>query len=233
LTAHFSSPRLGIGSVSSVVAGHATHAVGAAYAARVLGQDSVALCSFGDGAASSGGMHEAMNLAGVQRLPVVFVCQNNGYAISVPQNLQMPIESVARRAEAYGMPGVSVDGFDALAVYAATREAVERARKGDGPSLIEARVSRMTPHSSQDDDLYRPEHERQSALEADPLPRVCEELIARNVLDAAGAEAEAQRIRAEVLADEQRALAEPEPDPSRARTWLFAGEPPHPGICHG
>src|SRR5919202_3343840 len=98
LTAHFSSPRLGIGSVSSVVGGHATHAVGAAYAARVLGQDAVALCSFGDGAASAGAMHEAMNLAGVQRLGVVFVCQNNGYAISVPQQLQMPIDSVARRA---------------------------------------------------------------------------------------------------------------------------------------
>jgi 2-oxoisovalerate dehydrogenase E1 component alpha subunit len=233
LTAHFSSPRLGVGTVSSVVAGHATHAVGAAYAARVLGQDSVALCSFGDGAASSGAMHEAMNLAGVQRLPVVFVCQNNGWAISVPQGLQMPIDSVARRAEAYGMAGVSVDGFDALAVYEATRQAVERARKGDGPSLIEARVQRMTPHSSQDDDAYRAEDVRQSALEADPLPRLCEELIARKVLDEAGVEAEAQRIRAQVLEDEQRALAEPEPDPDRARRWLFAGDPPHPGICHG
>ena len=233
LTAHFSSPRLGIGTVSSVVAGHATHAVGAAYAARVLGQDSVALCSFGDGAASAGAMHEAMNLAGVQRLGVVFVCQNNGYAISVPQQLQMPIDSVARRAEAYGMPGVSVDGFDALAVYRATAEAVERARRGDGPTLIEARVQRMTPHSSQDDDAYRPASERESVIQADPLPRLRQELIARGVLDEASADAEAERIRAGVLADEQRALAEPEPDPERARKWLFAGDPPHPGLCHG
>jgi 2-oxoisovalerate dehydrogenase E1 component alpha subunit len=233
LTAHFSSPKLGIGTVSSVVAGHTTHAVGAAYAARVLGQDSVALCSFGDGAASSGAMHEAMNLAGVQRLPVVFVCQNNGYAISVPQSLQMPIESVARRAEAYGMPGVSVDGFDALAVYRATQQAVERARHGEGPTLIEARVQRMTPHSSQDDDAYRAEDVRRSAVEADPLPRLCEDLIARGVLDEAQAEAEGQRIRAEVIEAEQRALAEPDPDPARARQWLFAGDPPHPGICHG
>jgi 2-oxoisovalerate dehydrogenase E1 component alpha subunit len=193
----------------------------------------VALCSFGDGAASAGATHEAMNLAGVQRLPVVFVCQNNGYAISVPQNLQMPIDSVARRAEAYGMPGVSVDGFDALAVYEATRDAVERARNGEGPSLIEARVQRMTPHSSQDDDTYRAEEIRQAAVAADPLPRLCEELIARGALDEAGAEAEAQRIRAEVVDAEQRALAEPEPDPERARQWLFAGDPPHPGICHG
>jgi 2-oxoisovalerate dehydrogenase E1 component alpha subunit len=233
LTAHFSSPRLGIGTVSSVVAGHATHAVGAAFATRVLGQDSVALCSFGEGAASAGGMHEAMNLAGIWRLGVVFVCQNNGYAISVPQQLQMPVESVARRAEAYGMPGVSVDGSDALAVYHATTAAVERARRGDGPSLIEARVQRMTPHSSQDDDAYRPESERQSAVQADPLPRLRSQLIARGVLDEAGAAAEAQRVRAQVMADEQRALVEPEPDPCRARRWLFAGDPPHPGVRRG
>jgi TPP-dependent pyruvate/acetoin dehydrogenase alpha subunit len=91
----------------------------------------------------------------------------------------------------------------------------------------------MTPHSSQDDDTYRADDVRQTALAADPLPRLCRELVARKVLDEAGAEAEAQRIRAEVLDDEQRALAEPEPDPERARRWLFAGDPPHPGICHG
>src|SRR5919198_357702 len=95
LTAHFSSRRLGIGTVSSVVAGGLTHAVGAAYAARVLGQDAVALCYFGEGATSQGVTHEAMNVAGIHRLAVVFVCENNGFAISVPQRLQMPIESVA------------------------------------------------------------------------------------------------------------------------------------------
>src|SRR5919198_2351769 len=106
LTAHFSSPRLGIGTVSSVVAGHVTHAVGAAYAARVLGQDSAAFCSFGDGATSSGPLHEAMNLAAIQRLPVVFFCQNNGYAISVPQHLQMSVASFARRGGAHWMSRV-------------------------------------------------------------------------------------------------------------------------------
>src|SRR5919199_1340440 len=230
LTAHFSSPRLGIGTVSSVVAGHATHAVGAAYAARVLGQDSVALCSFGDGAASSGGFHEAMNLAGVQRLPVVFLCQNNGYAISVPQPLQMPVTRVAERAAAYGMPGVSVDGADALAVYRATSQAVARARNGDGPTLIEARVVRMTPHSSQDDDAYRPEAERQALAEADPLLRLQRELIDRGALDEQQATAEAERVRAEVTADDERGGAEPDPEPVGARRGLFAGDPAHPGL---
>ena len=133
LTLHLSSPRLKIGSVSSEIAAHLPHAVGAAYAAQVLGEDKVAVAWFGDGAASEGATHEAMNLAGVHKMPVVFFCENNGLAISVPLALQMPIQSLAERGPAYGMPGVSVDGTDALAVFRATREAVQRARSGDGP----------------------------------------------------------------------------------------------------
>lgn len=230
LTAHFSSPRLGIGTVSSVVAGGLIHAVGAAYAARVLGESSVALAYFGEGATSAGQTHEAMNFAAIHRLAVVFVCENNGYAISVPQRLQMPIASVADRAAGYGMRGVSVDGTDALAVLQGTRDAVARARRGEGPTLIEARVPRMTPHSSQDDDAYRDEAERRAALAADPLPRLRRELVERGVLTDQQAQAEADRIRALVIEDEQRALEQPEPEPARARRWLFAGDPPHPGV---
>src|SRR5262249_23613394 len=124
LTAHFSSPRLGIGTVSSVVAGGVPHAVGAAWAARVTGSDAVALSYFGEGAASEGVVHESMNLAGIQRLPVVFFCENNGYAISVPLAEEVAGGSVAARAAAYGIPGVQVDGTDACAVYQATSEAV-------------------------------------------------------------------------------------------------------------
>jgi 2-oxoisovalerate dehydrogenase E1 component subunit alpha len=232
LTAHFSSPELGIGTISSVVAGHIPHAVGAAYAARVFGQDSVALCSFGDGATSSGPMHEAMNVASVHKLGVIFVCQNNGYAISVPRQLQMAVDSVAQRAAAYCMPGVSVDGLDALAVFQATSQAVERARRGEGPTLIEARVQRMTPHSSQDDDAYRPDEARQVAAQADPLPRLLRQLLDLRVLDDQQAAAEAERIRDEVLEAERQALAEPDPDPARARQWLYAGDPPHQGPSH-
>ena len=230
LTAHFSSPRLGIGTVSSVVAGGLTHAVGAAYAARVLDQDSVALAYFGEGATSAGQTHEAMNFAGIHRLPVVFFCENNGYAISVPQRLQMPVASVADRADAYGMRGVSIDGTDALAVFQVTRDAVARARRGEGPTLIEARVPRMTPHSSQDDDAYRDDSERRAALAADPLPMLRRELVERGVLTEQQAQAEADRVRAQVIDDERRALEQPEPEPERARRWLFAGDPPHPGL---
>ncbi|MFN0072827.1 MAG: thiamine pyrophosphate-dependent dehydrogenase E1 component subunit alpha, partial [Chloroflexota bacterium] len=152
LSIHLSSPRLRIGTMTSVVAGHLPHAVGAAYAARVLGEDSVAVCFFGDGATSEGAAHEAMNFAGIHRLPVVFVCENNGYAISVPAPLEVAGLSVATRAAAYGMSGTRVDGTNARAVLNAAREAIERARSGGGPSILEALVPRMTPHSSQDDD---------------------------------------------------------------------------------
>lgn len=227
LTAHFSSPRLGIGSVSSVVAGGLPHAVGAAYAARVLGQDAVAMAYFGDGGASTGQTHEAMNFAAVQRLAVIFVCENNGYALSVPLRLEMPVASVAERAAAYAMPGTSVDGTDALAVCRAARDAVARARAGDGPTLIETRVPRITPHSSQDDDAYRSEQERAAAAAADPVPRLRRELLELGVLSEAAADADQERVRTAVLADAERAAAQPSPEPGRARRWLFAGDPPH------
>jgi 2-oxoisovalerate dehydrogenase E1 component alpha subunit len=201
--------------------------VGAAYAARVLGEDTVAMCWFGEGATSEGVTHEAMNLAGVHRLPVVFVCENNGLAISVPQALQMPVASVADRAAAYGMCGVSVDGCDAWAVHQATHDAVARARNGEGPSLIEAVVPRITPHSSQDDDAYRSDAERAEAESRDPLPRLRSLLLERGVLSSADDETLRDAVDAEVIADEDLAAAQPSPDAGRARWWLYAGDPPH------
>jgi len=227
LTAHLSSPRLRIGSVSSAIAAHLPHAVGAAYAARVLGEDSVAMCWFGDGACSEGATHEAMNLAGVHRLPVVFVCENNGLAISVPQSLQMAVRRIADRGAAYGMPGVRVDGTDALAVHGAARDAVARARRGDGPTLLEVVVPRITAHSSQDDDAYRSDRERAAAAARDPLPLLRGTLFDRGVLTAEQDEALAAAVDAEVVADEDLAAAQPEPEPGRARRWLHAGDEPH------
>lgn len=227
LTAHFSSPSLRIGSISSEVAAHVPHAVGAAYAARVRGDDTVAVCWFGDGAASEGATHEAMNLAAVHGLPVVFICENNGWAISVPARLQMPIESVAQRAHAYGVPGASIDGSDAGAVFDASRQAVERARTGHGPSLLEFRVSRMTPHSSQDDDAYRSPDEIQAAVAADPLRRLQSKVVDRGILTEESAIDMGRSVTEAVLRDQDRALKRSEPDPARARQWLFAGDPPH------
>ena len=231
LTTHLSSPALRIGSVSSAIAAHVPHAVGAAYAARLRGEESVAMCWFGDGATSEGATHEAMNLAAIHRLPVVFLCENNGLAISVPQRLQMPVERVSERAAAYAMPGESVDGTDAEAVYRAARAAVERARGGGGPSLVEMRVPRITPHSSQDDDAYRTDEERAAAAAADPLPRLRETLVERGMLAVDEDERMVREAREQVVADEDLALAMPEPAPERARCWLFAGDPPHGGVA--
>jgi TPP-dependent pyruvate/acetoin dehydrogenase alpha subunit len=228
---HLSSPALRIGSISSAIAAHIPHAVGAAYAARVRGEDSVAMCWFGDGAASEGATHEAMNLAAVHRLPVVFLCENNGLAISVPLALQMPVERVSDRAAAYAMPGESLDGTDAEAVFIATRTAVQRARSGGGPSLLELRVPRITPHSSQDDDAYRSDEQRAAAAAADPLPRLRETLIERGMLAVDEDERMVREAREQVVADEDLALAMPEPPPERARRWLYAGDSPHGGVA--
>lgn len=221
LTSHFSSRALRIGSVSSEVGGHLPHAAGAAYAATVLGEDSVAVCWFGDGAASEGATHEAMNLAGANRWPVVFICENNGLAISVPLDQQMGAP-VAARAAGYGMPGCTVDGTDAAAVHAATADAVARARDGGGPSLLELLVPRLVPHSSQDDDRYRTDDERAALAARDPLPRLRAELRAAGELDDAAIDEEQRAVQELVRADLDRALAEPDPTPDRARRWLYA-----------
>jgi 2-oxoisovalerate dehydrogenase E1 component alpha subunit len=221
LTAHFSSRRLRIGSISSEVGGHLPHAVGAAYAARVLGEESVAVCWFGDGAASEGATHEAMNIAGVARLPVVFICENNGYAISVPASKQLAAP-VSSRASGYGMPGETLDGTDTDAVHSATVEAVERARAGGGPSLLEMLVPRLVPHSSQDDESYRSDEDRAAAAERDPLPRLESRILEEGLLDQSNLQEERGAAYDLVQTEARRALAEPDPDPGRARRWLYA-----------
>ncbi|MEY2433084.1 MAG: 2-oxoisovalerate dehydrogenase component alpha subunit [Acidimicrobiaceae bacterium] len=220
LTAHFSSAALRLGSISSEVGAHLPHAVGAAYASRVLGDDAVAMCWFGDGAASEGAAHEAMNFAGVHRLPVVFVCENNGLAISVPVELQMAAP-VAARAPGYGMEGVTLDGTDPDVVFDATTAAIEHARRGDGPSLLELLVPRIVPHSSQDDDSYRSDAERAAAATLDPLARLRSRLIGDGVLDEATIGREQQAVEATVRDDLDRALAEASPEPSRYSTWMY------------
>jgi pyruvate dehydrogenase E1 component alpha subunit len=148
------------------------HAVGLAYAARYQGRDDVAMVYFGDGATSEGDFHEGLNFAGVFATPTIFVCQNNQWAISVPREHQTHAKTLAQKALAYGIPGVQVDGNDVLAVYQAAHEAVERARRGEGPTLIECLTYRLTAHTTADDPRrYRSEEEEAAWKRCDPLRR--------------------------------------------------------------
>lgn len=167
---HFGGKKYRILSGSSPVTTQVPHAVGLALAGRMEGKDFVSFVSFGEGSSNQGDFHEGANFAGVHKLPVIFFCENNRYAISVPYSKQVACDSIADRAQGYGFPGVSVDGSDVLEVYRVTKEAVDRARRGEGPTLIEARCFRFSPHSSDDDDRsYRPEGEVEEEKQHDPL----------------------------------------------------------------
>ena len=160
----YSYRRLKIASVSQVVASWVPKAAGVAYAAKLRGEGSVTLCTFGDGATSQGDFHEGVNFAATHRLPVVFVCENNSYAISVPIRLQMLNPNVADRAAGYGIAGVTVDGTDVPASYAACKEAVARARRGEGPTLIDAKIWRLNSHTSEDNHLSTAAKRRSTRL---------------------------------------------------------------------
>ncbi len=210
---HFSSAKHRIMSVSSPVATQIPQAAGAALAAKLRRDGSVVAAYFGEGCTSEGAFHEGLNFASIHRLPVIFVCENNGWAISVPQTKQMAVTSVAERAAAYAMPGVSVDGTDPLAVYEVMANAVARARSGGGPTLIDARVYRLTPHSSDDDDRrYRSPDEIELARRRDPIGRFRQTLIERGLLDAA--RDDELRAHTAQIVDEALAFAEASPDPA-------------------
>ncbi|HSE93379.1 MAG TPA: pyruvate dehydrogenase (acetyl-transferring) E1 component subunit alpha, partial [Methylomirabilota bacterium] len=170
--------------VTIPVATQLPHAVGLAYAAQYRGDDVVVMAYFGDGATSEGDFHEALNFAGVWHVPVVFVCQNNQWAISVPLKKQTHSRTLAQKALAYGLPGIQADGNDVLAVYAASREAVDRARAGDGPTLIECVTYRLGMHTTADDPTkYRTEEEVRAWERKDPLTRFAAYLGKRNLLE--------------------------------------------------
>jgi len=171
-------------SIAVPIASHLPHAVGHAYAARLAGDDVVTAAYFGDGATSETDFHSGLNFAGVWRTPTVFICENNLYAISVPYAKQTASATIAEKAAGYGMPGVLVDGMDVLAVYAATREAVERAAAGDGPTLIEAVCYRFGAHATADDArLYRDTGEETEWRRRDPVARFGVFLEARGLWD--------------------------------------------------
>ncbi|MDF2728857.1 MAG: pyruvate dehydrogenase alpha subunit [Acidimicrobiia bacterium] len=214
---------------SITVGGHMIHAVGLAWAEALRGSDRVALTSFGDGATSEGDFHEAMNFAAVFNTPTVFLCQNNGFAISYPRAEQTRSESIAMKAEGYGMPGVLVDGNDVAAVFEVVREAVTRARRGGGPTLIEAVTYRLGPHTTADDpNRYRDEDDAVEWREKDPLERV------RLLLERAGGwtpewQTDLETRAADVI-EEAVAMAEALPQPTAEEMLLRMYEQPTSSI---
>lgn len=206
------------------VGSHIPHAVGFAWGTRLAGREGCAIAYFGDGATSEGAFHEGMNYAALTRAPVVLVCNNNGWAISTPVSRQTAVESLAAKADGYGMPGVRVDGNDVLAVRAATAAALERARSGGGPTLIESVTLRTAPHAAVDDPtLYM---EPDAAVDApDCVARFEGELAERGLLDDGAAE----RLREEMTEAARQAMREaeswPDPDPAWMLESLYA-EPP-------
>ena len=168
--------------ISNVVAAGLTQSVGYALGCRMAGEKTVVLVYFGDGATSQGETHEAMNFASIHKLPVIFICENNRYAISTPKTSQMAIEEFADRASSYGFPGFTVDGMDLVACYEATREAIIHARS-QGPVLLEMMVERFMSHTTDDDDSrYRPEGEVERARERDPVVTLARTLIDETIL---------------------------------------------------
>ena len=220
---HYGSHEHNLVSVSSPVATQLLHAVGIALAAKVRKTGQVAMTSMGEGSSNQGDVHEGLNFAAIHKLPFIFVVENNGYAISVPMARQVSIANVADRAVAYGIPGFVVDGNDVLACYAAARDAVARARAGEGPTLIEAKVTRLTGHSSDDQQTkYRSEEELAAERERDPVPAFRTQLMEAGVLTDETEARLAAEIKAAVDEATEYAEAQPDPDPATALRYVYA-----------
>lgn len=220
----FGHSRLRIAPVSQVVASWIPRAAGIAYASKLRGEGTVTLCTFGDGATSKGDFHEAMNFAAVHSLPVVFVCENNGYAISVPLRLQSGNPSLVDRAAGYGMAGVLVDGTDVPACYEVAREAIARARAGGGPTFVDARILRINSHTSEDNQArYRTPEEVEEAVRRDPVARFEAWLIERGWLAVDKAAHIREELDREAAAAADWAERQPDPRPDELDRHVFAG----------
>ena len=225
MPAHYGCRRLNIITGGSPVATQVLHAAGAALASVVRGEDAVACTSLGEGSTSEGDFHEGLNFAAVHNLPLICVVENNGYAISVPWSKQGHTKDVAERAKGYDIPGIVVDGGDPVACYRVATEAVERARHGGGPTLIEAKVARLTPHSSDDDDrVYRTREEVAEMKRTDCVLRFRQQLEDWGVLEPGDYE----EVRAQAMREVDKAMSEAEasplPAPESALLNVYADE---------
>jgi len=221
-TLHYGRLDLNIINPVSHIPNNYPMATGAAFALKYRGTDSVAMAYCGDGATSRGDFHEALNLAGVQQLPCIFIVENNQYAYSTPNQLTTAAADFASKAAAYGMPGSRVDGIDVFAVHEAAARAVARARAGDGPSLIEAVTMRMHGHAEHDPADYVPDEVRELWAKRDPVEECAGRLIELGFLDSDGAAAVQERARQTALEHRNRALGMPMPEPDDEEGRVYA-----------
>ncbi|MDH5481307.1 MAG: pyruvate dehydrogenase (acetyl-transferring) E1 component subunit alpha [Candidatus Bathyarchaeota archaeon] len=199
---HIADFNIGMLGATAVVGAGLPIAVGAGLSIKLRKTDQIVACFFGEGASNQGTFHESINLASTWKLPVIFVCENNLYAMGTRQSIAMNVENIADRAVAYGIPGVVVDGNDVLAVYEAVQKGVERAKKGEGPTLIECKTYRQKGHSRVDPAKYRPKGEVEEWLARDPIKRLKEKLLQTNTLT----KTEIQRIEKEVVTKIEEAV---------------------------
>lgn len=225
---HIADFHLGILGANGIVGGGIPIAVGAAQAFQMRSEDRVALSFFGDGAVNEGAFHEAANLAGLWRLPVILLCENNLYGEGTPQDKQAPITDLAKRAASYGFPGVIVDGNDVIAVYEATKEAVERARSGDGPTFIEAKTYRFRGHYEGDPMVYREPGELEDWRRRDPIPNFRQRLLNSDHFTEGDLEAVEQQVQTEL--DEAVAFAQTAPLPAPEEAMAGVYDDTHAGL---
>ena len=219
---HSGVNELGIFGNTSMPGANLPVAAGLAYTFKVEKVDNVVIAYFGEGASNVGDFHEALNFAGVQQLPIVFICENNQYAYSVPLEKTMAIDDVAIRAEGYGFDGVAINGNDVLAVYQATQGALARARGGDGPTLIECKTYRWHGHSEHDKAFYRSDEELAMWKSRDPIPTFTMYLRARHILDDEKLADVEGRVKATIDDAVDFATNAPDPKPEDATADLYA-----------
>ncbi|BAM00987.1 MULTISPECIES: pyruvate dehydrogenase (acetyl-transferring) E1 component subunit alpha [Caldilinea] len=207
---------------NGIVAGGVPMAAGVGLSIQMQRQDRVVLVFFGDGATNEGAFHESLNLAAIWNLPVIYFCENNQYAMSMAITRASKLERLSDRACAYGIPGVTVDGNDLIAVYCATKEAVERARSGGGPTLIEAQTYRWKGHSKSDKQRYRTKEEVKAWQERDPIARLAQRMIEASLLTEDDLQRLQARVDEEIAAAIEFAKASPEPDPATILEGVYA-----------
>ncbi|HEY6212929.1 MAG TPA: thiamine pyrophosphate-dependent dehydrogenase E1 component subunit alpha [Vicinamibacterales bacterium] len=219
---HSGVPELGIFGNTSMLGSNLPVAAGLALTCKMEKVDNVVVAYFGEGASNVGDFHEALNFAGVQQLPVIFICENNQYAYSVPIEKSMAIDDVAERAHGYGFDGVAINGNDVLAVYQATQGALARARSGDGPTLIECKTYRWHGHSEHDKAFYRSDEELAMWKSRDPIPTFTTYLRTRHVVDDDRIKEIDARVERAIDEAVEFAMNAPDPDPGDAVTDLYA-----------